>query len=187
MKILSLLVILLSTSLSFAHCPQFLEVEDKKFCYSFDWLQADKRVRGKFIEVKEVSPFLNAMREIPQKRIYSKLVFKMWESGDSSHKFQSPENFKVEPYMFMESGHHHGVSFESAFLKEDEALLMSKLPLTSMRGCWSFVWRRADGQIKVLLDSFEFSNLSTEQNAERTLFCSASPDLPDDGHHGGHH
>jgi len=179
---------------AFAHCPNELNDGDQKFCYTIEWLNGEKRRGAQFVEVDELGPHLNPVDEIPQKRILSKLNFKMWLDGDKTHAFAAPHNFSVEPYMLNSLDHpNHGVSHESAFVENEQALQLSKMPLTSMRGCWSLVWKKASGEIISLAHKFEYSNLDMNEQMDRYAFCSlcVGPKPPGDsgehGDHSGHH
>lgn len=195
MKYLILTIMMMPAVNVLAHCPNALEADGEKFCYTVEWLNGEKRKGKNFIEVKELSPYLNAVNEIPQKRVFSKLIFKIWIDGDKKHVFAAPEGFSVKPYMLKSLDHaDHGVAYESEFIEAGQALLVSKMPLISMRGCWNLVWEKDDGEIISLAESFEYPNLSMGDQMERMNFCSmcsTDPKPPGDDHdddgHGDHH
>jgi len=196
MKYLVLLIMTAPMFNVFAHCPNALEADGEKFCYAVEWLKGEKRKGSKFVEVKKMSPYLNATNEIPQKRVFSKLNFKMWLAGDASHQFTTPEGFSVKPFMLKSLDHaDHGVAYEAEYIENEQALQLSKMPLISMRGCWNLVWEKEDGEIRSLAESFDYPNLNIAEQMERLSFCSmcsTGPKPPgvgggDHGDHDGHH
>lgn len=174
MKIILLLIGMLP-SLSFAHCPFEIESDGQAYCVDISWQKGEKKVQGLFKPTDKQSPQLIPMGEIPQKWIYSKADVFVWEKGDSNHTSQFIEDFRIFPYMNMEDGHHHSVSYD--FKYDSGKYTLQAMGFQKMPGCWSLRWTNEEhdqmGNSSFLMNVLDYENLTDDENHSMKSYCTS--------------
>jgi hypothetical protein len=165
-----------------AHCPHAFTYKDQNLCADLRWEMAEV-IQGEEL----MSPVLNVGNPLPFQTYLSSVWVQIWEAGDSSHTLLFPEGLEPKPYMTMLNGMHHD-AFANVEVDTDRGILLSRMKLDMMEGCWYITLKGEDLFEMIQIDSY--TNLSAEENFQQELYCSVcSSDLPrpDDGGHDGHH
>lgn len=187
-----LFTILILPAAALAHCPIELEINGDKYCTNVKWLASDTKVQGQYQESFSLSPYLIPAGEVPPKWAYSKAEFLIWKKGDGKHKPQNPKDFRIFPYMMMESGAHHSAGYTFGYDQNSETFIIQHLALQSMKGCWSLRWTTSStdeiATSQHLANVVEYSNLNTSDNDTMTTYCKnlIADDAPVDDNHNGH-
>lgn len=174
MKIFILLFLTLPMKV-FANCPYTIEVSGQSYCVEIQWLNGDIKKQGVFQESSESSPQLVLKGTVPQKWIYSKALFHIWEKNDPAQQPQQIEDFKVYPYMTMISGHHHSTSHQFYWNEVEQAYELKAMALKWMEGCWSLHWTLnavTEGtNSQLLMNVLDFKNISQSDKEMFQNYC----------------
>lgn len=194
-------IILLFSTHSFAHCPYEIDTENENYCASIEWAKAEKKIKGTFKEVSEISPYLVSDKDLPPQWIFSKMKIKIWVSGDTSHEPVEIKNLKIFPYMTMTMGGHHSHSTVHNFsYQQGSHYNLSQVRFYEMEGCWSLRWstdpnldidsmKSVSDSSTVLTNVTEYTNLSPDALFDVVNMCSicSTPTDPQEPPHSGHH
>ncbi len=176
----------LSPMIAWAHCPFGLKYDGKDYCLDLEWLPAESQ-----ITTTALSPHLNPMGEIPQKWVYSQFETFVWEKGDKKHTPVLIPDFRIFPYMFMDSGHHHGASYEFQTDDSNSSYLLKRVAFQEMPGCWTLRWTTHSSDSledsQPLAKITDFVNLSEEGVSAQVDSCSNVDENPSGGGHQHHH
>ena len=159
-------------------CPHMIFWKEQSYCYQYQWLPAwRKDPAGQWIPSQHPSPQEIPHRSHPQTWLYSNLQIRFWRAEDPGKNGLELEDLQIFPYMYMDSGHHHGAYHEIFFDIESQSYQINEIRFHEMRGCWMIRYnpsqdRQGLENSQLLLPVYRFENLSDADNQAREQICS---------------
>lgn len=158
-------------------CEYEIEMDQTKFCISWQWMNAQKITRGKIKSSNTLSPAYIKKDTRGSQWLYSRAGIKVWEKKDPQQTPLYDVNLQIYPYMEMLSGHgHEGGSYNFRWDPKGNRYILKGMALHEMEGCWSLRWnsKNSDGSIVggLLLAIEEYSNVSGKEKAQIMAYCS---------------
>jgi hypothetical protein len=169
------MIVFFQVPFAWSNCEAPILIDKQNYCWAIFWRNGDKKIKNKFENTQENSPFLIPMRERPQNWIYSKAKIKLWQQNDLTKAPKEIPNLRVFPYMHMIHGHHHSTEYEFLYDAKSKMYSLEQMTLHEMHGCWSLRWSTNKDDVErtsqLLVKLTRFENLNEAANKKVNEYC----------------